>query len=111
MLLAFLDLLKSLPAPFYMAVGGILTAIVTGSMKFFKDWRGDNREDRESYSNEIAELRRRIDTVEKEVSKWRHRYYVEQEYAARLRVQLINAQMTPVERHGQESHYDNNHEN
>lgn len=52
---------------------------------------------RRDLREELTELANRIDQLEDEITQWRTRYYQEQEKVAVLRVQLVNAGMTPQE--------------
>jgi hypothetical protein len=75
-----------------------LIASVAGgvSLKVVEKWLNRNvekRDDRKDFREELAELRTRLDAVEKEVDEWRGKYYTAQEEILALKTKM--AGLTP----------------
>lgn len=81
--------------PLLAALVTVFTAI---AIKVLEKWLGkqaEARNDRKDFRDEIKDLNERIDRLEEQVTKWRDRYYAEQEEVALLRTTMINSGLTP----------------
>lgn len=94
MLADLLTQIAQLPAGLWTLLG----MLITGAIGWVHGNRGHDREDRSDYREELRNLKERLDKVEREVMEWRRRYYREQEYAIRLRLQLLEAGHEPHSR-------------
>lgn len=87
-----------LNSPVVVALAG--TVIGGVGLKLVEKWLGrtkDQLDIRGKLIHEIEAMQTRLDKVEEEVTHWRNLYYNEQEKAAMLRIQLIQAGQTPAD--------------